>query len=378
MPEIHLTHQREHAVDSTSDHTVAGLAGVLKIGTGKIVGGAAHADLGGVGANDHHNQQHVLTGGDHTASGLTTGHVLTASGATTFGWSALPAFVAPGRTISTTAPLAGGGDLSANRTLSLGYTANLKVTGGNLDTVQDLQTGSTPRFAGLVCPVIKPAADSTTALKLANAAGTALLTVDTTNNAIGLRTTPGGLTQYGVRYPTLHLDCTANIGYGLFLERKDCNATNSPGVGGLAQRTGSAALQSGDYMMSVFAWGWDGASYAPSAGFQMFCDGAVATNSVPGRLSISTKAVGSTTMIERMIVNNAGNLLLGTTTDGLTASGSLAIAKDLAHRGTLLGFYNTAPAAKPTVTGSRGGNAALASLLTALAGLGLLTNSTSA
>jgi phosphatidylserine decarboxylase len=40
-----------------------------------------------------------------------------------------------------------------------------------------------------------------------------------------------------------------------------------------------------------------------------------------------------------------------------------------------IGFYGTSPAAKPTVTGSRGGNAALASLLTGLAGLGLLTDS---
>ena len=43
-----------------------------------------------------------------------------------------------------------------------------------------------------------------------------------------------------------------------------------------------------------------------------------------------------------------------------------------------VGFYGTAPAAKPTVSGSRGGNAALDSLLTALAGLGLITNSTTA
>lgn len=74
----------------------------------------------------------------------------------------------------------------------------------------------------------------------------------------------------------------------------------------------------------------------------------------------------------------AGNLLVGTTTDGMTAGGSLAIAKDLAHRGTLVGFFNTAPAAKPTITGSRGGNTALASLLTALATLGLITDNTSA
>jgi hypothetical protein len=42
------------------------------------------------------------------------------------------------------------------------------------------------------------------------------------------------------------------------------------------------------------------------------------------------------------------------------------------------GFYGTAPVAKPAVTGSRGGNAALASLLTALASTGLVTDSSSA
>jgi hypothetical protein len=114
----------------------------------------------------------------------------------------------------------------------------------------------------------------------------------------------------------------------------------------------------------------------------------------------------------------AGNLLLGTTTDGMTGGGSLAVAQDFAHRGTKVGFYNTAPITKPaitgniagntalatvvaqlvavglmsstatnttptpvtppTVTGSRGGNAALASLLTALATLGIVTDSTTA
>lgn len=43
-----------------------------------------------------------------------------------------------------------------------------------------------------------------------------------------------------------------------------------------------------------------------------------------------------------------------------------------------VGFNNTAPIAKPAVTGSRGGNAALASLLTALAAYGLITDSTTA
>lgn len=43
-----------------------------------------------------------------------------------------------------------------------------------------------------------------------------------------------------------------------------------------------------------------------------------------------------------------------------------------------LGFYGAAATGKPTVTGSRGGNAALASLLTGLSNLGLITDSTTA
>lgn len=63
-------------------------------------------------------------------------------------------------------------------------------------------------------------------------------------------------------------------------------------------------------------------------------------------------------------------------------------AFDTAHReglrieasGTapMLGFYGSAAIAKQAVTGSRGGNAALASLLTALATLGLITDSSTA
>jgi hypothetical protein len=54
------------------------------------------------------------------------------------------------------------------------------------------------------------------------------------------------------------------------------------------------------------------------------------------------------------------------------------IAGELDHDGTTAGFYGATPTTKPTVTGSRGGNAALASLLAALATLGLITDSTSA
>ncbi len=82
--------------------------------------------------------------------------------------------------------------------------------------------------------------------------------------------------------------------------------------------------------------------------------------------------------------SNTGFWVWGNGTDGATqrmrlgATGDLTIEGDIDHNGTEIGFYGTAPAAKPTVTGSRGANAALASLLTGLAGLGLLTDSSSA
>ena len=50
-----------------------------------------------------------------------------------------------------------------------------------------------------------------------------------------------------------------------------------------------------------------------------------------------------------------------------------ALAIEASGTAAMIGFLGTAPIARPTVTGSRGGNAALASALTALANLGLIT-----
>ena len=59
------------------------------------------------------------------------------------------------------------------------------------------------------------------------------------------------------------------------------------------------------------------------------------------------------------------------------AGGAMTLSRPVAHSSTC-GFNGTAPITKPTVTGSRAANAALASLLTALAGYGLVTDSTTA
>jgi hypothetical protein len=51
-------------------------------------------------------------------------------------------------------------------------------------------------------------------------------------------------------------------------------------------------------------------------------------------------------------------------------------ARNIKMSGTGLGFFGTPAIAKPTVSGSKGGNAALTSLITALANYGLITDST--
>ncbi|MGW9437950.1 hypothetical protein [Streptomyces sp. NPDC055607] len=60
----------------------------------------------------------------------------------------------------------------------------------------------------------------------------------------------------------------------------------------------------------------------------------------------------------------------------LTTSGSLVVTSALRHLGTTAGFYGATATAKPTVAGSRASGAALTSLLSALATLGLITDST--
>jgi predicted secreted protein len=65
------------------------------------------------------------------------------------------------------------------------------------------------------------------------------------------------------------------------------------------------------------------------------------------------------------------------TTGKWTFPGEVDIDGALNHDGSTAGFLGATPITRPTVTGSRGGNAALASALTALENLGLITDSSS-
>ena len=98
-----------------------------------------------------------------------------------------------------------------------------------------------------------------------------------------------------------------------------------------------------------------------------FATGATA-NATTKTINIGTAGVsGSTTAI------NIGSAVSGAT-NTVAIRGNLTLGTS----GGNMGFYGTTAIARPTVTGSRGGNAALASFLTALSNLGLITDSTTA
>jgi hypothetical protein len=104
------------------------------------------------------------------------------------------------------------------------------------------------------------------------------------------------------------------------------------------------------------------------------------------QVEIITGRVGAAATDIPMIVRGAAgisewllNLATGRIIPGAT-SGQLRDPGNTVNRiewnGTGLGFFNVAPIARPNITGSRGGNAALASLLTNGALLGLWTDGT--
>lgn len=88
-------HNRQHAYDSTSDHTgTLSWSNVNKTGSSLAdLATRAHSALTGIGANDHHNQVHAIDGSDHSASGLTSGHVMRATSASTFGFGTITSTV---------------------------------------------------------------------------------------------------------------------------------------------------------------------------------------------------------------------------------------------------------------------------------------------
>lgn len=146
------------------------------------------------------------------------------------------------------------------------FVATALFSGGLLAT--GATTGATAQAQaftnGIIGPSWKPSADSTTALQLQNAAGTAVVTVDTTNNRLSL---PFGVVYSGssqlVRFDAVN----ANIFLGAS-GNASVSGTNNTGIGEIAL----ASLTSG---VNNFGSGY-GALYSNSTGSNNYALGVMA------------------------------------------------------------------------------------------------------
>ena len=91
----------------------------------------------------------------------------------------------------------------------------------------------------------------------------------------------------------------------------------------------------------------------------------------------STATAGSEATVAIVTLQRAGALTEVMRLNA-TGNGTLQASADFRHTGVQLGFYNATAIGQQTVSGSRGGNVALADLLLKLANLGLIIDSTSA
>lgn len=111
--------------------------------------------------------------------------------------------------------------------------------------------------------------------------------------------------------------------------------------------------------------------YAPSGTASPFLE---FRNSSAGRNAF-IQAIDAGTFYMRNEVHG-GEIQLQTQDSGGSVRTNIRVGGSTAA--TTVGFHGSAPFGKPTITGSRGGNAALANLLTNLASYGLITDSTTA
>lgn len=139
---------------------------------------------------------------------------------------------------------------------------------------------------------------------------------------------------------------------------------------------------------------WNGTTYAPADAIRAASVRSVAdTDGLvlqghDARIGINEAddnaiIVDFTGMTFRHLIGNEVSLYLSAASTQLSPSPGVvpiggAVQTLRTVSGPMVGFYDASPQLQPTITGSRGGNAALASLLTELATLGLIVDGTSA
>jgi hypothetical protein len=150
---------------------------VLKAGASDVAWGqVAHSELAGVTSDLHHPQAHDIEGADHTASGLTAGHVMRASAASAFSFAALQAADLPSHThvegditdlknyaeYDQTETISGAWTYSTSPTLNNNTPLNMKILAGapiavlNVDVLDNVEVGNSSYILELLGSSMDP------------------------------------------------------------------------------------------------------------------------------------------------------------------------------------------------------------------------------
>ena len=162
-----------------------------------------------------------------------------------------------------------------------------------------------------------PAADATAI----TTSGTERMRVNSSGNVLVGQTGSYDPTN-GTAYPITQISTTSTNGaLGLFSWEPAATAPALRSGKSRGTTEGSYTIvQNADVLLSIGAYGADGAKFVQGASIQAWVDGTPGLNDMPTRLTFSTTADGGTTPAERMRIASNGFVMVGTTT---TPSNSL-------------------------------------------------------
>jgi len=247
---------------------------------------------------------------DVNTSTATNGDLLQYYGAGSYWRNVAPSTV----TVGTATNLASGASVE----FGLGAVATPSIT-----FTGDLNTG-----------VWSPAADTIAA----STGGVERLRISSTGN-VGIATTSPnyplsiGDTTAPTGLPALTAFFSSDIAAGHLLTVRKCSSAafgNSPNISQLRARGTAAAplvVQSGDAIGAQTFYGYDGATYRQVAVINAYIDGTPGLSDMPGRLVFFTTPDGAAGVVERMRIDSAGNVGIGTAANlsRLSVAGPIAL-----------------------------------------------------
>ena len=194
--------------------------------------------------------------------------------------------------------------------------------------------------------------------------------------------TLAGIRLYNMTYCALQACAVDSNPVGYLIDA--CSGIALSGCGGEANTTNTFKItgsSTGITLMSPWTYDSHGdAIYVTGNSTSIALIGCIENSPHAGATSFIKVDAGSLVTLINSKNITANSLAASTTTTLTDASGSTQILGLTVYGGAGFqgntGFNSTTPISKPTVSGSKGGNAALASLMTALANYGLVTDTT--